>query len=321
MNRLMERVPFLEKYGYWLPLVFGVCAVAQCLSSYFQLDDFAIICALRYDYPEPINWFAVWPSGFWRPFQLAVLWSEIRLFGSSPAGYRIVHGIYFLLAIYLYHRLTERVSGSRTTGRIAGLLFASTYSHWEAVQWICASSELWTGLWCLVMLTAFLNVRDTHQPAWIGAAITAHTLALLTKESAVVLLPISLLLLYHQQALAMLKRPWFILGILAPWLASLLWRIKLTITGGAVNDGLYSLSGNHPIHNLGAFVLRKIVPWIHAPSMLEALGVVVVLGITLSILWNRRATLPLIGSLWMLLGLAPFLGFNLAASTPAVIPI
>lgn len=183
----------------FLPLCLAGLVAGICLLGYFQADDFGLLAWLRYDHPSPIHWFDVWEMGIWRPFHLAVFWVETRLFGSNPIGYRLAHGLLYLFTVAVFFPLARRLLRSSRAALIAAALFASTYSHWEAVFWICASSELWVGLLGTVMGLALLRAGEQSLRCWGSVAVIAHILALLAKENAVVLLPLAAGIGLHQR--------------------------------------------------------------------------------------------------------------------------
>ncbi len=182
-----------------IPICLAGVVAGICLPGYFQADDFGLLAWLRYDHPSPMHWFDVWEMGIWRPFHLAAFWVETRWFGSQPVGYRLAHGFLYGVTVAVFFHLARRLLRSRRAGLIAAALFASAYSHWEAVFWICASSELWVGLLGAVMGLALLRADEPSPRFWGSVAVIAHMLALLAKENAVVLLPLAAGMVWHQR--------------------------------------------------------------------------------------------------------------------------
>lgn len=336
-----------------IPLGLAGVVAGICLPGYFQADDFGLLAWLRYDHPSPVRWFDVWEMGIWRPFHLAAFWLETRWFGSQPVGYRLAHGFLYGITVAVFFHLARRLLRSRRAGLIAAALFASAYSHWEAVFWICASSELWVGLLGAVMGLALLRADEPSPRFWRSVAVITHILALLAKENAVVLLPLAAGMVWHQRQVwthdfprpgplteregilkeGILKEGriygrgteaiptvgfgavslW--LSLVIPWILALAWRGYLAAGGAAVQTGVFSL-GPHVCHNAGAFLIRLFCPWITHPSLggaLAALGAAGSVAVYGVASKKYRLLLPLA---WMLLALVPYLGID----TPGYYP-
>lgn len=332
-----------------IPALLACVAALLCLPGYFQADDFGLLAWLRYDRPSPLHWFDVWEMGIWRPFHLAVFWVETRLFGSNPLGYRLARGVLSLATVVVFYHLAQRLFRSPRAALTAASLFACTYSHWEAVFWICASSELWVGFLGAVMGLGVLRAEGAAARRWGSVAVLAHILALLAKENAVAWLPIVAGMVLHQRyagprvfpppALlsggeeiakehkrtrrAAAVRPaarmgqtglWLALGI--PWVLALVGRGYLASGGAAVQSGLFSLWGTHVWHNAGAYLIRLFFPWIpHPPSAWAYGALAAAVGFCIYAILAKlyRLWLPL-G--WMFVALIPYLGID----TPGYYP-
>lgn len=305
--------------GMWkwiIPLLMGSWVMGLFLFTFFQGDDFAILCWLRYDNPSPASWFTVWPMGLWRPFQLASLWVEVRLFGGNPEYYRILHGVVFLASIYLYQSIIVKTT-NRLTAFIAALLFSATLSHWEALQWICASGELWMGFFFLLCLHSLLYYQESNKIYWRWLAIITHILALLCKESSVFLFPIFIIIwLTAQKSLRTLRCPIMLLGLSLPWFGALLFRIIIAWQGDAVEQGIFSIVGWHVAHNFGAYYLRMITHWWSQPPVWASMVCTVMVLITAGYLCYYKKWIALSALGWSILAILPYIGVN----TPNVYP-
>ncbi|MBI2821511.1 MAG: tetratricopeptide repeat protein, partial [Acidobacteria bacterium] len=111
--------------------------------------------------------------------------------GFSPSIYHLtnilLHAANSLLVFLLLHRLSQDPS----LALAASLIFALHPVHTEAVAWVSGRTEL---LACFFMLVAWwtaLASEGKRLPWWrIGAAPFLYLLALLSKESALVFLPV-----------------------------------------------------------------------------------------------------------------------------------
>lgn len=300
-----------------LPFVFGVCVVVICLPTYFQADDFDYFYWLQYENDSWHDWIDVMDVGFWRPIHIAFWWLETTLFGPSPLGYRIVHGVLYLLSVFAFSRMASKLLETERSACVATLLFASAYSHWEVIQWISAISELLVGLLALLFWYCMLRARAKSQVKWILCAAVLHFLALATKENSFALLPIAAVLLACRGELPRLRNRYAVLGIAVPWGAFLIWRLISAQGGDAVQTGFYRLVGAHPLHNAGAYIVRLFAPWIAIPSFSLALVALVAVLAVFAFLVRARCRLPACLIIWIAIALLPYLAFDIPRYFPS----
>jgi tetratricopeptide (TPR) repeat protein len=128
-------------------------------------------------------------TNVYRPLTFATLAANWMAAGYSPFGYHLVNlllqAAVVLLLFFVLRQLLEGVDGSASISFAAALLFAVHPIHTEAVSSIVGRSEL---LAAGFLLAAWLlHLRDRS-----FMALAAFALALLSKESAIVLLPLVL---------------------------------------------------------------------------------------------------------------------------------
>jgi hypothetical protein len=155
----------------------------------FTSDDFFILARMQTfgGLSDPLAYF--FASGFfeyYRPLTFLSHAVDWQLWGLNPIGYHItnmvLHAGSSVLVCLLGHRL-----GGRTTGVVAGALFALHPAGQEAVYWVAARFDLLaTGL----ALAAILLYSGDGRRYLAG--VLAFGLALLAKESAVALVVILL---------------------------------------------------------------------------------------------------------------------------------
>ncbi len=123
--------------------------------------------------------------GAWRPLQTLLFAVERAVFGPSPA---VVHAINALLhgaVTAMVFALTLGAGAGLRVAALAGALFAVHTLHTDAVYAGVGQAELTSALFALAALA--LHTRDDGRSR-VGAAL-AFAAALLSKESAVLLLP------------------------------------------------------------------------------------------------------------------------------------
>lgn len=129
--------------------------------------------------------------GFFRPLGLALFRGEALLFGwDAPWGWALVSGALHLLNALLLAELLRRL-GAGTVGAAAGAaLFAVSPWASEALFWTSAQPDL---LAVAALLTAVLaglageDARGRRRAGLLGIAFLAGALALLSKEMAITL--------------------------------------------------------------------------------------------------------------------------------------
>ena len=132
-------------------------------------------------------------SGMWRPLVMASFRVDGVSSGFNPAHFHLVNALLHSVSTALVAGLAlELGAGAMVAGAVA-LCFATAPAASESVAWISGRTDLLCGLFVLAAVLLERRAR-TRGVAWRGAALLATAGALLSKETALVL-PIVLLLL------------------------------------------------------------------------------------------------------------------------------
>jgi hypothetical protein len=140
---------------------------------------------------------------FYRPLVMTTFLLIHVVFGKNPLGYHLVqlalHLANAVLLFVVFNFLFEKINKSLTkplSGLLA-LVYAVHPAHIEAVSYIASMAEpLYTFFLLVLFLIIVKNKRPSSSaggPIWV---VFLFLLALLTKEGAVVFLPIALVYLY-----------------------------------------------------------------------------------------------------------------------------
>lgn len=261
-----------------------------------------------------------------RPFTFASFALNWAVGGARPFGYHLLnlllHAAVVLLLYLLLKVLLESVSHGATVAFAAALLFAVHPIHTEAVASISARSEL---LAAGFLLAAWLlHLSDREVPA-----LVCLVFALMSKESAVVFLPLALAGDYARGKLKPLLRYGVMAGITVVYM-TLFWKLKGgrfgEVSVSFVDDPLASLPAGLRILNAlriaWKYVALHIYPatlscdysynaillyanWRHL--LLSAAAALLVVAVWIWAFWTRR-------NQWFLAGAVYLLAFSVTAN-------
>jgi protein O-mannosyl-transferase len=126
-------------------------------------------------------------GNYYRP--LFLLWLRVNhaLFGLAPVWWHLTSAACHVLATYLVFRLALSLTRDRGTAFLAGLVFGLHPAHIESVAWISGVTDPLMAALFLASLLAYLQFLEESRRIWLGAAVAAFGLALLVKETAMVL--------------------------------------------------------------------------------------------------------------------------------------
>lgn len=188
------------------PLLVPVLLLASVLLVYYpallsgihSIDDPGIIS--RYAASPPLTQILL-PGGsyYYRPLVELSFWLDQRLWGLEPSVMHLENMLLHLANALLVYRIASRCA--RKTGAdllwlplCSALLFALHPVNVEAVAWIAGRTDPILALFALsgsLFLLRWLDDAGWTDALW---AVLFYTLAALTKETAVALLPVSMLL-------------------------------------------------------------------------------------------------------------------------------
>lgn len=194
--------------------LFGVIAWAHVPGLPFVNDDYVFI-----DKARRTGFWRMWlpvdlPFAWYRPFSREFhYWLLERLFGSAPGPAHAVSFALWLLAMNLYARLAAVLTGPRAAA-ISTAAVAALALWGVPVSWVAGAQDLWMLVFGLTFLLLLIAGRTALAPA-------ALLLALASKETALLLIPIGI------AALAMRGAPARLIGarIAAPAVIATGWML------------------------------------------------------------------------------------------------
>lgn len=127
---------------------------------------------------------------FFRPVISLYFWAATPLFGGSPVLFHWANNALHAANGLMLFALARALGFQRFWAFLAALFFVSIPAYVEAVAWVSALAEPVTTFFGLFSVYALLRSRRRRSPAWKALSAGAFFVALLTHESAVVLLPL-----------------------------------------------------------------------------------------------------------------------------------
>jgi tetratricopeptide (TPR) repeat protein len=149
-------------------------------------------------------------GNYYRP--LFLLWLRLNhaAFGLAPGWWHFTSALCHVLATYLLFRAALQLTRNRSTAFLTGLLFSLHPTHIESVAWISGVTDPLMAVLFLASLLAYLHYLHEGKKVWLAVAVAAFGLALLVKETAIVLPFVLAICLWHREpdgAVAALRMP------------------------------------------------------------------------------------------------------------------
>lgn len=291
----------------WIFLLTVMAAAAVVyrgiVSAYFFEDDFQWLMTTRAFRPEHVLDLGRY-AHFYRPVVELYFWAALSLFGGSAALFHLANVAIHAANGVLLFLIVRRITANDRIAFYAALVFVVLPGHVEAVAWVSGVSESLSTLCGCAALYAFLRsdcapggARYERVLSWI-----AFALALLTHESAVVFLPILILLAYTMQGPRGLAAARALAPFVVLTLAYLAIDIPINRRNYVVGEHVYE-AGFHIVTNVLAYIVWLYVGKRNAISF----AAIAVALVALMAFGNRRVRFA---TCWMLLALLPFAPFT-----------
>jgi hypothetical protein len=307
-----------------LPAVAAALVYFPFLNDFFATDDFHWLRAASnpdaldffrraFTFPESTEFEYATPN--WRPFVDGYFFVAYRLFGLHPLPYHAVNVALHAGNAVLLSLLIAHVTSRRTVGVVTGTLFAVAPTYDLVVTSIGHATELFATFFSLSALLLYAHHlrAGSRGRALYPLALLAFVLALMSRESAVVLAPVLL-----GMALVM-RRPktadQFQVALLPalPFIALAGTFVVFSYYAqyqDAAKVGFYEIGWRHGFENLRAYLKWLVLPlpwswgeWVEDLQRLAALAFVVA-GLALLVLRQWRAVWLYA---WLVLAFLPFL--------------
>jgi len=190
------------RWGLLALAVLAILPYAVVLDQPFVSDDYLQV-ALGRQYGPVSGWSALAGDVLYRARATSLVityWTE-RFFGFSPLPFYASAILLHVLNTWLVFALSSRLGLGRRMALCAAAFFAIYEGHQEAVMWYAALPELLVftfSLITLILWSRWLSARS-GRPLYYAGALLAFTLALLSKEPAVAVVPLLGVLSWRQR--------------------------------------------------------------------------------------------------------------------------
>ena len=291
--RWLERRP-----RFVLLLVAGLSLVAylRALGLPFIADDYLQITLARQFGPIS-GWASLASDGLYRCRATSLVltyWTE-RLFGLDPGVYNISSLILHIVNAWLVFALgCWRPIGWRISA-VAACFFAFHQAHQEAVVWYSALPELLVFFFALAsFLCWILWMQDAISRPWLyTASLALFVLALLSKESAVVVVGLMLLSVALERT---------------GWRRKIVWIVPFALLAASYFLWTFATRAGHLHFHDGTFSLKGPV-WIVLPrSAFRLLWFWGIVSLAALAWWRARqhANLLRFAAAWIVITLLPY---------------
>src|SRR5579883_386254 len=245
LERLLARRTFL-------PLLAAACLAGYlpAFNNGFIADDYVILDWAGRFFAHPGFLLSIPPKNF-RMTSYVVFELLKRAFGYQPLIWYAVNTTFHFIACVVLWRLLLRVENEFTAG-LATLLFAVFQQPQEAVMWLAAMNETLAAIFILGAL--LLWTRNKH-----GWALLCYTLALISKESAPILLLLIPLVQWRQ------KKPLYPRPYLLYFIPTAVFAVVFLMTWSAnhmIRGQFYTVSP-HALLVLAITLHRLLWPWMY----------------------------------------------------------
>src|ERR1044072_7526637 len=136
------------------------------------------------------------PGNYYRPAFLLWLLANYTLFGANASLWHLMAVVAHVSVTMLIYLLARRLLKDEAAALIAALIFGLHPARIEAVAWVSGATEPLLALLLIPSLLFYLNWRDRNnessddsskQTKWLAASLGMFVLAMLAKETALVL--------------------------------------------------------------------------------------------------------------------------------------
>jgi len=186
-----NRLNLMRRCGVLFSIVLvAVVTYLPAVDNFFISDDFTMLTYLESLKQNPVSILND-PSELFRLVSYIYFGACSAVFGVNPAGYYWAGIGLHVLASLLVFALVLRITSQHLAAWAGSVFFAAYERHQEAIMWISAVNDLILTIFCVGFLLLWFRNTALSQ----AFATVVFGLALFSKEPAIALLPLAVLLL------------------------------------------------------------------------------------------------------------------------------
>jgi tetratricopeptide (TPR) repeat protein len=187
-----------EKYFAWMVLAITAVTYVSTLRFDFVYDDYPQIVfnpfVKAWHYVPEYFVSSVWkqmapfaPGNYYRPLFLLLLRVNYSIFANRPLGWHLVSLALHLLVTWQVFVLVRRMTGQFTLAWLSAAIFGIHPVHHEVVAWVSGVTESQFAVMFLAAFITYLKSKENSKTLWMAVSCAFYVLALLSKETAIVL--------------------------------------------------------------------------------------------------------------------------------------
>lgn len=232
----------------------------------------------------------------YRPLQSITFALDYQIGQTNPAVYHVHNVLAFAMGIVLLYLFFIQLGITAAHSFLLSALYGVHYLFANTVCWIPARGDLYLFLFSMLTLLLWFKVLHSGRMLYVLLAALTYFLALMAKESAIVVLPIVALITYQQKKLQIKNTRLLIFGALSIMLSGIYFYMRsLSIIN---TPNIFTLEGF--LYNIriipeqtGKFFLPAFFSVMPAFTMLLTLLGCLVLMVIASLLFLYRKQLPM----------------------------
>jgi len=193
---------------------------------------------------------------FYRPLTALSYWADLKIWGLNPAGFHLTNILLQIANAVLFYFVLARLGLGAWPAFLGGLLFSAFPPHFESVGWISGRTDLISFAGAAAALLGALRYRKAGRTRWLVFSSSAYFLALMAKESVILLPGILILLLVAERGR---KRT---LAAAAAFLPPvLIWGILRSLAVGPPVPGISFQAAGRALAALGFYGFKLVFPF------------------------------------------------------------
>lgn len=193
--------------NYYVYSIIGICLISfilffSSLKNFYTNDDFFHLRISQVNsFKEFLNFFNLMKSpegwGLYRPLTTQVFYFiSSRLFNLNPLPLHIISFITFFAIIFLVSNLVKTITKNNNTALLSAFLYATSATHFGHLYFLGAYQELGMTLFFLLSVINFIKFDLKNNNKHLVLSLLFFVLALMSKETAIVL-PFILFLVHY----------------------------------------------------------------------------------------------------------------------------